>query len=446
MDNPRTFGEDLDSVIETDDDPRMESPPDIAFDERRMHVRAYNYWVSLLDGRSYPSIEDLDPESIDDFGPHSVLLDFTAGAHDPAIAYLGRELRRECNLGPDIRHISDVPRQSLLSRLTDHFMQIIANCAPIGFEAEFVNDKGSATTYRGILMPLSSDGDTIDFIYGVINWKELADGETAAEISEQVDQAIANPPTVEASPIWADGPHSEADLGTSPLPAPYLDEPDTTLELGVHYREDTDEHDLLSGLSVPADAGLIDRLSFARETAEALRKADSRSRAALYRALGEAYDFALAAEAQPEHYAEILEDAGLKAQDRAPMTPIVKLVFGADYDKTRLTEFAAALSYGRRQDMPAGGLAPFLESFEGGLKGVVKAERDQRRTRPKVNATDQTRASLRQAAPLAIVEVEAGEGEFVLLLARREDDGRLAIVAPVAADEKLLDRAISKSS
>ena len=50
-------------------------------------------------------------------------------------------------------------------------MQIIANRAPIGFEAEFDNQRGENICYRGILMPFSSDGDTIDFIYGVINWK-----------------------------------------------------------------------------------------------------------------------------------------------------------------------------------------------------------------------------------------------------------------------------------
>jgi hypothetical protein len=36
-----------------------------------------------------------------------------------------------------------------------------------------------------------------------------------------------------------------------------------------------------------------------------------------------------------------------------------------------------------------------------------------------------------------------GEGEFVLLLARRDPDGRLAVIAPVA-DAGLLDRAIRK--
>src|SRR3546814_10358536 len=70
-------------------------------------------------------------------------------------------------------------------------------------------------------------------------------------------------------------------------------------------------------------------------------------------------DLALAAEAGPEDYAEILDDAGLKVQARAPMTPIVKLIFGAGHDKARLTEYAAALSHARREDVKAGGFMRF---------------------------------------------------------------------------------------
>ena len=67
----------------------------MGLDERRMHVRAYNYWVSLLDGRDYPSIEDFDPGSVTDFAPNSVLLDFTAGRDNPATPYVGaRSTRR----------------------------------------------------------------------------------------------------------------------------------------------------------------------------------------------------------------------------------------------------------------------------------------------------------------------------------------------------------------
>src|SRR5262249_59055022 len=96
------------------------------------------------------------------------------------------------------------------------------------------------------------------------------------------------------------------------------------------------------------------------------KTADGRSRAALYRALALAHDFALAAEASPNDYAELLEDSGVKAQARAPMTPIVKLVFGIDYDKARLTEFAAALAYAQRQQIAAGGFPPRVAQQPGG--------------------------------------------------------------------------------
>ena len=123
----------------------MEAPPQIGNDERRMHVRAYNYWVSLLAGRDYPSIEDLDPAGIEDFAPNSVLLDFTCGADQATFAYLGSALRAEGEIGNDVRSIADVPRRSVLSRLTEHYLEIIANRAPIGFEAEYVNQRGLAT-------------------------------------------------------------------------------------------------------------------------------------------------------------------------------------------------------------------------------------------------------------------------------------------------------------
>src|SRR5215469_6764837 len=90
----------------------------IGTDERRMHVRAYNYWVSLLNGRDFPSIEDLEPGNVEDFAPNSLLLDFTCGRDNPALPYVGAAIREECGLVDDTRTIAEVPARSLLSRLT----------------------------------------------------------------------------------------------------------------------------------------------------------------------------------------------------------------------------------------------------------------------------------------------------------------------------------------
>jgi len=443
MDSLRGFDDEVYSSAGHDDEPAMDAPPEIGVDERRMHVRAYNHWVSLLEGRPYPLIDDLDPASIEDFGSHSVLLDFSGNAEDPEVCFLGRALRAECGLDSNIRRISEVPARSLLSRLTDHYLQIIANCAPIGFEAEYVNRRGANTLYRGILMPLSSDGEAIDFIYGVINWKELADSRTAFEIAEAVDRSGGAPAPVADCPVWADGPNAELDP-VEPEVAEAASEPDSTLSLWPEAAEAGEE---FAPPPAPApDAGLGDRLSIARESAEAARGADQRSRGALYRALGDAYDFALAAEADPDDYAELLEDCGIKAQARAPMTPVVKLVFGAEYDKTRLAEFAAALSWARREQLPQGAFAATLEAQPGGLKAVVRAERQAKRPEPKPDPIEQARERLRAAGPLAILDLAVeGEGEFVLFVARRDPDGRIAIVAPVA-DSALTDRAVRKAA
>jgi hypothetical protein len=206
-----------------------------------------------------------------------------------------------------------------------------------------------------------------------------------------------------------------------------------------------DESIAVPEVVLDADAGLADRLWAARETAEAVKSADVRSRAALYRALSLAYDFAVAARDNPQEYAELLEESAMKAQARAPMTPIVKLVFGIDYDKTRLTEFAAALSFALRQDVGLGGFEAFIEAQAGGLKALVAAERQARRpdARPDTKA-EEARASLRDVATVPLDAI-ASDDEFSLVLTRRTADGRHEAVA-IVDDPAMVERAIRKAA
>ncbi len=460
-------------------EPQPEAALEIGSDERRMHVRAYNYWCSLLEGRDYPSIEDLEPGDIEDFGPHSVLLDFTEGRDNPATPYIGTAIREECGIGDDVKSIADVPGRSLLSRLTDHYMQIIANRAPVGFEAEFVNQRGRSICYRGILMPFSSDGDMIDFIYGVINWKDLGEGsqtpqviraelpplepeteeledededvlelgaedafETGDDETLELINEISVEPELEAE-FETSAPDVEPGNDTVPFAAPHLSwedgplaDPESTAEA------DVDEE---PAIELEHDAGLADRLWAARESAEVCKQADGRSRVALYRALAMAYDFAVATKRVPEEYSEILEDAGVKSQARAPMTPIVKLVFGVDYDKTRLTEFAAALNYAERQGVDFGGFQQFVEEADGGLKGLVAEERKARRPdQPTEDKVEAGKSLLRTASSIPLAQLPTNQ-EFALVLTRRNADGVHEGVGLVA-DSAMLDRALRRAA
>src|SRR5687768_1170758 len=84
MDSYREHPSDFDLPAAVETTPGDDVTAAIGSDERRMHVRAYNYWVSLLDGRDFPSIEDLEPSDVQDFAPNSLLLDFTCGIENPA--------------------------------------------------------------------------------------------------------------------------------------------------------------------------------------------------------------------------------------------------------------------------------------------------------------------------------------------------------------------------
>jgi hypothetical protein len=491
MDSYREHPSDFDSSS-GESAPTNDVAAAIGTDERRMHVRAYNYWVSLLGGRDFPAIDDLDPSEVEDFAANSVLLDFTCGRDNPALPYVGPTVRDECGLSDDMRTIDDVPSRSLLSRLTDHYMQIIANRAPVGFEAEFENQRNETICYRGILMPFSSDGDSIDFIYGVINWKRVGEAGEAPSLSSPADPEIVEveiaeltgepefdgePEPEHASAIEIAGLSEEPEVAPAPDPdfktvdaleltqvvdvAPAFEVPseapaqEPVAEINdepaaaapVHFSwEDgplADEDDVPI-IELDADAGLADRLWAARETAESVKAGEGRTRAALYKALSLAYDFAVAAQQNPEEYAELLEESGLKAQARAPMTPIVKLVFGIDYDKARLTEFAAALSYAHRQNVELGGFQDLIEKQPGGLKALVAAERQARRPEPKADTKGEVaRARLRSASPISLADVPAEE-EFAVVVTRRGVDGTHEPVA-IIEDEALVERAIRRA-
>jgi hypothetical protein len=193
---------------------------------------------------------------------------------------------------------------------------------------------------------------------------------------------------------------------------------------------------------------LDELLALARESAAVLGSDEARSRRSLYATLAGAYDLSLAVMQDPRGYARLLERAGLKMQDRAPLTPILKLVLGADYDKTRLTEYAAVLAHGHRKLVPPGHFAGFLERAEGGLKGLVALERLLRngdtaagRPAPRSEPRAAVARRLRKLEGRTLEAFGMGEDEFTLVIARRSADGTIAALAEVPRDIALLERA-----
>ncbi len=515
--------------------------------ERRMNIRAFDYWESLLDGRDFPSVGDLDPEAIAPFREYSLLIDFTAGYEKPVLRYVGSHLRAEASLANREMDPNEVPSGTLLSRLTSHYLEILANRAPIGFEAEYESSASERVLYRGILLPLSDDGTTINFIYGVTSWKveDILPGEEAPqfdddvldldapvdpqdaellELTQALDEAetesllTASEPVEEEAedPVDQDlqalvseidavlgGGTDDASDDTPSDEAPVDDAGDAEapLEASLEDLEDIqddaalndalepvepaalDEDEALENLTEEpiapaedvssgeeilepvaqaapagdsADEEFYDLLAQCQTSAADLARFDSRSRAALYDTLALAYDFHLVSQRRQGAYQTLLEQTGITVQTRAPLTPIVKLVFGQGYDKTRLTEYASALGFADREGVPQGQFKDFVETFEGGIKAMVKGERaarNQARGNELIDKLEAAKALLRAQAALMTVPQEAvpsagkaGDEEFVLMVARRDESGGFAVLDTVEAGKSTVEAALKKAA
>ncbi len=133
--------------------------------------------------------------------------------------------------------------------------------------------------------------------------------------------------------------------------------------------------------------------------------------------------------------------------------PLVKLVFGAQFERTRLSEYAAALSYAKRCGQTADTVAGFIESRDGGIKGCVAAERAARRaeksSRPEA-PLDKAKRLLRDVPAIGEVSQTdaAGTAEFVIMLGRRTPDraGTVRILRVLDEKPSVVDAIVKRAA
>jgi len=424
-----------------------------------MQMRAINLWAALLDEDDVPSIEVFPPTVDPTLNQCSILLDATRNREDPIVSHLGERLAQQCEIVTDISTLSQAPRHSLLSLLPHFLNSVYTSRRPNDFEATCTNRSGQRFRYYGMMLPFSSEGGEIDFVYCVISWSAEEFPVEETTVSEPLDELVLS----EEYLIDEEGGTVEVGLPASELSVPDQEAgpQDGTIDGG---RVDTPASTQFSTVSVEtgtsAEAGssllsegkgaLADWLAEARRCALAARESEERSRNALYQAIGMAYDFSLVAVDSPNEFAQLISEAGLTVQERAPFTPLVKLVFGSAYEKSRLAEYAAAIAHAHRLGLEQGTLGKFLANAEGGLKGVVNAERQLKRMengKPE-RSRDELRASLvkklLEVKPRALSDLAAQGDEFTLVLAHRLPEGGVVMLGEVPRDIALLERAARK--
>lgn len=140
----------------------------------RINERLREYWLSLCDGRKYPSESDIDPDQIKDIWPSCFLVRVSppdAIEHGYKYTYLGMALIEAYG--------NDVTNEDISSRLiapdspplVKKFDEVRTKGEPVVDESEFVNRNKIQVKYRSCMLPLGGASGAVDYIIGGMKWK-----------------------------------------------------------------------------------------------------------------------------------------------------------------------------------------------------------------------------------------------------------------------------------
>lgn len=168
--------------------------------ERRAHLKVYQVWSELNGESGLPSASDILAHPGFTYSANAVLIEIDENCSGQITAIGSNIALPQARLPMPL---DAVPGRSLVSRLTDHVLEPLANRTPIGFEADFIDENGQELSYRAIAMPCADDGIHIDTVLGVITYK------VRSEVPDPKPPAGAQPPA-----------QAKSVAGTPPPPKP----------------------------------------------------------------------------------------------------------------------------------------------------------------------------------------------------------------------------------
>lgn len=160
--------------------------------DRALVTHAYDEWAAGAAVGRFPDWQDVLQFGNGALQEHALAVRIDDNFRQSPILHIGGELTREMGGKALPIVIKEVPSLSLLSRITEHALEPIANLAPIGFEAEFEDDSGRQLAYHAIVLPCTGDSGTVDTVVGFIGFKVVSQQAAAAK-PDAPQKATNNP-------------------------------------------------------------------------------------------------------------------------------------------------------------------------------------------------------------------------------------------------------------
>ncbi|NBC33464.1 MAG: PAS domain-containing protein [Alphaproteobacteria bacterium] len=126
----------------------------------------YAYWESLPRNPRWPRKADLDPVEIAGSLSHVILAKWDAERDDFLHLICGDTVDRVHGVRSTRRHLRDVWPRPMADGLVEAYRQPIDHEGPVHHQLSTRDDLGMDLRYERILLPMSTDGNGIDVVFG----------------------------------------------------------------------------------------------------------------------------------------------------------------------------------------------------------------------------------------------------------------------------------------
>lgn len=159
--------------------------------EGSLLAELYAYWTAKRGARFAPSRADIDPVEIPRLLPHLMLIDVIDGGARFRYRLAGTEIESRFGCPMMGRHIDELMRGRYAEYMLSLYRELLATKRPIYSESGYGRDESSPLYTRRLMLPLSSDGQSVDMVLAgqIFTYRSIAGRETVFSIQDSFDDA-----------------------------------------------------------------------------------------------------------------------------------------------------------------------------------------------------------------------------------------------------------------
>lgn len=137
--------------------------------EQRLTFRLLSYWNRIRSSREFPALSDVNINEIAEMWHYTFTLALKSDGHHE-FQFFGQELINIIGENLTGELVATAMEQAMISNLIGFYDKVVQQRAPVSESSQFYMD-GKEIRYRSLIVPFSSDGQTIDYLLGTTNFK-----------------------------------------------------------------------------------------------------------------------------------------------------------------------------------------------------------------------------------------------------------------------------------